>query len=69
MELHGHRGSAWRVIKCVPLASNGLYGSSVYIGLLPILLYGCPYQYQNAFRMEVEKTGMILRVVEVSSTK
>jgi hypothetical protein len=29
IELHGHRGSAWRVIKCLPLASNGLHWKRV----------------------------------------
>jgi hypothetical protein len=28
IELHGHRGCAWRVIRCVH-SSNGLYGKSV----------------------------------------
>jgi hypothetical protein len=31
IELHGHRGSAWRVIKCVPLVKD--FMGRLYVGM------------------------------------
>jgi hypothetical protein len=64
VELHGHRGSAWRVIKCVPPESNGLYGKCTFVYEICTLLYtstctGNPYRSHFLFNPTGYGTGRL----------